>query len=396
MASQRANFTLVLTALSFLIANFDTACSGAEQSAAPQAPPKPADVQPFAPAFVVKGTTPHERGVAYGKHYKDKIHAFLDQEIYEALGGNPSSKTEMLQYAAACGKVAREVCPMVAEECQGIADGAGLSFDEIVLIHAHEEFYHRSKLPYDGHCTAVAVPPSDTGDGHTYVGQTWDWMVRLAGTSEITDWERSDAPSVLAYGYPGMPMGAGMNSNGIALCWTSAALDRSKVDSPRVGVPSYMMIEHFLAQPDIESVIREAKRDKHAGWFTFVIADGEGNLVNVEGSPKGVAVEQPKDRLARVMYGTKELAATTPGAAPKLHPRCMQMYKLLEQSSGKNNRTTLEHYFLDRENQILAWKSPRNKSIDVMIYDTTARKAYLTRGPDFHLEWREFDFAGTR
>ena len=124
---------------------------------------------------------------------------------------------------------------MIVAECEGIANGAGISFDEVVLIHLHEELYHRSKLPYAGHCTAVAVPPSDTGDGHTYVGQTWDWMTRLAGKSMVTDWQREDGPSVLAYGYPGMPMGAGMNSDGIALCWTARQLVKAKKESPAGG-----------------------------------------------------------------------------------------------------------------------------------------------------------------
>lgn len=345
--------------------------------------------KPFATPFVAVGSA-HERGLVYGKHYRSAIRDFLDQEIYKPFVGNPSSKDEMVRYASDCAKVARKVCPMVVAECEGIAEGAGLSFDEVVLIHLHEELYHRSKLPYDGHCTAVAVPPTDTGDGHTYVGQTWDWMTRLGGQSAVTEWRRDDGSSVLAYGYPGMPIGAGMNSDGIALCWTSGA--GGDKESPRVGVPSYMLISHLLAQPDIESVIREANRDKHAGWFTFVIADDKGNLVNVEGSPKGVAIERPNDRLARAYYGTRQMTASSTDSPAKLHPRCKHMYELLEQSAGKNDRKTLEHYFLDPENGILAWKSPSNKSLDVMIYDTTARKAYLSRGPEFHVEWREFKF----
>ena len=271
--------------------------------------------QPFAPAFVVSGT-PRERGLAYGKHFKDGIHEFLSVEIYDAFVGHPASKQEMLAYAAECGKVAKEVCPMIAEECEGIAEGAGISFDEVVLIHSHEEVYHLSTLPMHGHCTAVAVAPSDTGDGHTYVGQTWDWMTRVAGKSSVVEWRRKEGPSVLAYGFPGMAMGAGLNSDGIALCWTSANLDKKPKQSPRVGVPSYMLIAHLLAQSDVESVIREARRDKHAGWFTFVMADGEGNLVNIEGSPLGVAIERPKDRLARAYFGTREMTGAEPGQVP--------------------------------------------------------------------------------
>lgn len=348
-------------------------------------------IKPFAPAEVFAGTS-HERGHAYGRAYKDAIHKFLDQEIYEALG-SAATKEEMLNYANACGKVTRELCPMVAEEIEGIADGAGMTYDEIILIHAHEELYHRGKLPSaPGHCTAVAVSPADSGDGHTYVGQTWDWMTRLAGVSSVVEWQRKDAPSVLAYGYPGMPMGAGMNSSGIALCWTSGGTAHMGKGSPRIGIPSYALIEHLLAQPDIESVIREAARDRHAGWFTFVMADANGNLVNVEGSPQGVEIERSSDRLARAYFGTRKMTADKSGGPAQLHDRCAQMYRLLEKSAGKNDRKMLERYFTGREYGIMSWKSPKNKSIDVMIFDTTARKALLSRGPEYGLEWREFGF----
>jgi hypothetical protein len=221
-------------------------------------------------------------------------------------------------------------------------------------------------------------------------------MTRVAGKSSVVDWHRDDGPSVLAYGFPGMPMGAGMNSQGIALCWTSGGMAKVRKGSPRVGVPSYMLIAHLLAQSDLEGVIREARRDKHAGWFTFVMADGEGNLVNIEGSPEGIAIEQPKDRLARAYFGTREMTAAKPGEDARLHPRCQQMYKLLAQTAGKNDRETIEKYFVSREDGIMAWKSPVNKTIDVMIFDTKARKAYLTRGPEYHLEWREFGFPATK
>lgn len=364
--------------------------SAAAETSAPQASnARP----PFAPAFVATGA-PRERGVAYGKQFKDGIRQFLDQELYKALGGKPSSKEEMLKYAAACGKATREFCPLVADEIEGIAEGAGMSYDEIILIHAHEELYHRSKLPEakHGHCTAVAVSPIDSGDGHTYVGQTWDWMTRLAGVSSVTEWRRDDAPSVLAYGYPGMPMGAGVNSEGIALCWTSAALAISGKASPRIGVPSYALITHLLAQKDIESVIREAQRDKHAGWFTFVMADGNGNLVNIEGSPQGIEIERSSSHIGRVDYGIPKMIVARPGEPRKMHARCEQMNKLLDQTAGKNDRKMLERYFTEREHGILGWKSATNKSIDVMIFDTTGRKAYLSRGPEYGLEWREFAF----
>jgi hypothetical protein len=119
----------------------------------------------FPPAPVVAGT-PSERGQSYGKQFREPIREFLDKEIYTAFVGKPSTKEQLLGYAAACGKVVRDECPTIAAEFQGIAEGSGLTFDEIVLINLHEELYHRTPLPAQGHCTAVAVAPPDTGNGH--------------------------------------------------------------------------------------------------------------------------------------------------------------------------------------------------------------------------------------
>src|SRR5262249_50041674 len=156
-----------------------------------------------------------DRGRAYGKQFRDAIRDFLHKEIFATFIDRPATKEQMLEYASACAAVVRKECPMVGEEFQGIADGAGLTFDEVVLINLHEEFQHRPDLPKHGHCTAVAVAPPDTGNSHTYVGQTWDWMQSVAGKSCLTEWRRPGGVSVLSYGFPGMPTGAGVNAHGL-------------------------------------------------------------------------------------------------------------------------------------------------------------------------------------
>src|SRR5262249_51953477 len=153
-----------------------------------------------------------------------------------------------------------------------------------------------------------AAGPPATRDGHTYVGQTWDWMTSVARVSSMLLWKRGpDAPSVLAYAYPGLWVGAGLNSKGIAFTWTSHAGQPSKV---AVGIPSYALLTQLLYQPTIDDVIKEAKRAKRAGFFTFVMADGKGNLLNVEGSPEKVVIERPSGTLARVGYGSREMTGT--------------------------------------------------------------------------------------
>jgi hypothetical protein len=353
---------------------------------APQRPKEEA-VREFEPAAVLDGK-PKERGQAYGKKFRDAIRAFLQKEIFETFVGKPSTKEQMLAYAAACAKVVRDECPMVTEEFEGIADGAGLTFDEIVLINLHEELYHRTELPKHGHCTAVAVGPPDTSDKHTYVGQTWDWMESVAGKSSVTEWRRGDGVGMLAYGFPGMPTGAGVNAAGLALCWTSAALGEKGQIPPRVGVPSYMLIAHLLNQKNLDDVILEVRKNKHAGWFTFVMADGDGRLVNIEGSPERLVVERAEGRLVRISYGSREMTGTRDGETVSFHPRCRKMYDLLAESKSKTDLARLQDYFADPKYAINVGKG----TIDMMVFDATARAAYTSRGPNYKTAWRTFQF----
>jgi hypothetical protein len=102
---------------------------------------------PFAqqgfPSSIAIAGTPRDRGRSYGILFRESIHEFLATEIETAFLGKHSSKEHLLQYAAACGEVVCAECPMIAEKFHWIADVAGLSFDEIVLINLHEELYHR-------------------------------------------------------------------------------------------------------------------------------------------------------------------------------------------------------------------------------------------------------------
>lgn len=348
-----------------------------------------ADVREFPAAARIEGSA-KERGLTYGKLYREEIRDFLQQEILDAFVDKPASKEDLLKYAAACGEVVRRECPIVAEEFQAIAEGAGLTWEEVVLINLHEELYHRTsparhEPPKHGHCTALAVAGTDAGNGHTYVGQTWDWMQSVAGKSRMTEWRREGAASTLAYGFPGMPVGAGVSSSGLALCWTSASLGKKGLP-PRVGIPSYMLIAHLLAQDDMDTVIREVNKNKHAGWFTFVMADGNGRLVNIEGSPEGIAVEEAADRLVRVDYGSRRMTGTPAGQHPMFHARCQHMYDLLAETSGKNDLARLQSYFADPQCGIQVGKG----TIDMMVFDTTAQTAHLSRGPEYNVSWRTF------
>ena len=336
----------------------------------------------FARTFI-QGT-PRERGRLYGKLFKDGIHSFLEKEIYGAFVGQPSTKEELLRYAGACAKAVGSFCPIIHEELEGMADTSDLRLEELVLITLHEELYHRTPLPRMPHCTAAAAGPPDTA-GESYVGQTWDWMASVAGLSSILHWKRTEGPSLLAYAFPGLWVGAGLNSAGLALCWTSA--DLGKGGTPRVGIPSYILLTHLLYQESLKAVAEEAKRATNAGWFTFVMGDAKGNLLNVEGSPKELAVEHHQGQLARIGYGSRQMTKTAPGEKVRFEGRCKKMQELLARSVGAIDDASFRGWFEDPKQGI-----SERSTIDMMVFNTTKRTAHLSRGPGYGVAWQKLGF----
>src|SRR5262245_57326763 len=117
-------------------------------AAAPPARP------PFSPLTVIAGK-PRERGRAYGKKFQTQIAAFLDRELYRAFTGKPNPKAAMLRYADACGKAVKGWSGEIHDEMEGLAEGAGLKLEEVVLMSLHEELSRKGVLPKVDHCTAV-------------------------------------------------------------------------------------------------------------------------------------------------------------------------------------------------------------------------------------------------
>ena len=101
------------------------------------------------------------------------------------------------------------------------------------------------------------------------------------GLSSMLLWKRPEGPSVLAYSYPGLWVGAGLNSAGLALCWTWG--NDMGIKGPRVGIPSYVLIAQMLYQNTLEAALDEAERAHHAGWFAFVLGDAKGTWLPSRG-----------------------------------------------------------------------------------------------------------------
>ena len=98
MAPRRRRTSLAALFVAILLASAFCAQAAAQ--------PEKDAAREFAPASVLEGK-PRDRGHAYGKQFREAICDFLQTEIDAAFIDQPSTKEQMLRYAAACGEVVR-------------------------------------------------------------------------------------------------------------------------------------------------------------------------------------------------------------------------------------------------------------------------------------------------
>ena len=151
---------------------------------------------------------------------------------------------------------------------------------------------------------------------------------------------------------------------------------------------------------EFERLIEEARRAKHAGWFTFVLADGEGQLANVEGSPEELAVELHRGSLARHRYGTRQMTRLRGGKPLPRAKQCVAMESLLKANRGKLNRDSLKPFFGHHESGTCVCPTSGVRdiaagtiyTIDTMLFNTSTREAFLSRGPGCEIKWKRLGF----
>lgn len=121
---------------------------------------------------------------------------------------------------------------------RGMARGADLPLEAMVLLNLHEEIYHMRTSP--SHCTGVVLPRKAAKSRKTYVAQNWDWQPQVpwAGLLRMS---RKGGPRILSYHYPGLWNCCGINSFGLALMWTGGGYFPPVEPIP--GVPGLRLSE---------------------------------------------------------------------------------------------------------------------------------------------------------
>jgi hypothetical protein len=180
---------------------------------------------------------PFALGVAHGGARAHALRGFLDDglaRLNRILYEPVTLETLRPRLAPYAEEITRMV-PALAEEISGLAEGAGISHDEALLLQLRREIIGYSRIPGSGDCTTYALPGPDP-----VLAQTVDLNGDLDDQITVLDLTgRRRRVLVLSFG--GLLGYLGLNSDGLAI-----GLNLVLGGEWTPGLPPYLAIRHLL------------------------------------------------------------------------------------------------------------------------------------------------------
>lgn len=257
-------------------------------------------VKPF-PLFEISGNA-RERGRSYGSQAKERVHKTLAH--YKAQVGR------MDLAVADIADIVRLITPAVErfdasylEEMRGIAEGAGVAFEDIFLVNARTEILKiaarpdlRAKLLGDAPdgCTSVTVMPSATKDGQLIHAQNWDWKVECSETGVVLHILNDNGPDILTYTEAGMMARSGFNTSGVAITGNNL---ESSLDYTQIGVPLPMIRRKALESTYVGPAMSMVYNTPKTASNNMAVSHSDGIAINFECAPSETFQLHPENGL---------------------------------------------------------------------------------------------------
>lgn len=229
------------------------------------------------PLVAVKGSyfdMGRQYGEACAKLIRDNVEDYLgrfERDIGLSRGDVDKLGTMFLEVVE---RYSSEIYDML----MGVAVGVQLEPSMIFALNARTEILYGHGSREDA-CTSIAIQPSRTANGHTFVSQNWDWHPGQKGLSVLLRTEDESGFVVLSLVEAGMLAKAGVNSSGIALCGNLLVSEKDEVGS---GVPYHCIMRGVLQSHSMADALRMATDNERVSSGNILIGDSEGSIIDLE------------------------------------------------------------------------------------------------------------------
>jgi len=350
-------------------------------------------MKPPVPVISVRGK-PFERGKQYGLQTKGLIEKNLELyfDLWSKLWG--AKRPEVLKHCSSLVPVIGEYDAEILEELQGIAEGSGLSLEEIVTLNARYEmvFAQSAVAEAGGGCTSIAAMPAVTKNGHAILGQNWDYKERFQGLSVILEVEREGSPGIVMHTEAGTMGHKGMNSAGLGICLNALVSSRDRFEAT---TPFLIVGRAILNADSLSRAVKAVLNAKVTVSFNFLIAHCDGEAIDLEVSPLDVGFLHPDGGILThsnhfiALNNRPDMIDVFKATIPDTLFRAHRARQLIELERGNIDIGSFQRVFRDHfsyPNSICRHVDTREEeprhlaTLSSAIMDLTARTFYLTEG----------------
>ncbi len=308
--------------------------------------------------FVSVSGTPYERGRQYGSALRDrvKLSAALYGRTLDDLGYGARRKTALIKAFATGIDAFGE---HYHEEMRGVADGADVPFEDVVMINARTEVIAQARReaagadpeddPDDG-CTGAAILPERCATGGLIHGQNWDWRAECAETAIVLRVRRDDGPDFLTFVEAGGLARCGLNAAGVAI---TANYLESERDFRQPGVPLSLIRRKVLEQQHFAMAMRAVATTPKACSNNMMVSTAEGFAIDFECAPDEAFPIYPSDGLIvhanhwQSPVALAKLRDTGIPSVPESFYRDWRVRKLLDEAGPKLGPDDLKRALFD-------------------------------------------------
>lgn len=346
------------------------------------------------PPKVVRATgSRFETGLEHGSKAKELVKGTLDWSLQQLVTGGVD-RAEANQRAHTLLPHVQRYAPELLEEASGIAEGAGLTLIDIVVINARYEllFLNGSEAPRPGvagaECTLFGFSGSQTESGAPIIGQNVDLGADARPLWILLDVQPPDAPRVLTVTMAGMLAQEGINSAGLALC---GSMVRSSGWGE--GLPTRKFLRRrVLEQRSLEGAVQTIRSaPKRASSHNLLLAD-VASVADVETTAAEVRVLEITNRgLAHANhYLHSEFSDANNNLGVYLgnsQARCSRMQDMIEAAPRPVTLQVLRRALADhtgepngvcRHSERDAWRGETNVAV---IAEPAKRTLHVAMGP---------------
>lgn len=324
-------------------------------------------------------------------------------------------------------------------EIEGLAEGCGLALAEVLALNCRTEILPPGFLGDAGHeatqalaanraaglpdwldshaldpsaeegeCTAMAVAPSASHNGHAWLAQNWDWLGRQRQALVLLHSHTPQGTPFVTLTEGGMLAKIGMNAHGFAL---GLNILRSHDDGRRPGVPVHVLLRHLLGLPTLAAVRQALDHIGRTLGFgaasNIPCADASGEVACFEVAPAGWAELRPDHGV--VVHTNHFVCDSLLGAQAPMGLTLSSQPRLATAGRHANarplDRAALESFLRDESDGHLSiCRSPdpqlppegRVESVAGIVMDTATREIWIAPDVPSRCAFERIDTAGLK